>query len=145
MSSAKVTPPKSSAASTVSSEDVILIPTPLLGSTRVGSTIDSVPPSHAEKLSGLGDDDGISAEKKLSGLGYDDGKISKQQMEDLSKMITQVNEKPSFSDPDGTLLKRSKEIMTLVKFAVMGGLLGLKYYSLLQIHIHLLTASIASS
>lgn len=52
---------------------------------------------------------------------------SKVRMDKLSKLVSQVDEKPSFSDPDGVMLKRSKKFMTFVKILVMGTLLGFKY------------------
>lgn len=52
---------------------------------------------------------------------------SEIRIDDLSKLVSQVDEKPSFSDPDGIMLKKSKKLMTFVKILVMSTLLGFKY------------------
>lgn len=115
------TPPKSLASSRPSSEDAAGTPTPQAGTPPFGFpypaatlprwTADSAPASFVEKLPGLGDVDAA---------------FSKYRIDELSKLVTQVDEKPSFSDPDGTMLKKSKRIMTVVKILVMTILLGFK-------------------
>lgn len=115
------TPPKSITANTRSSEDVDATPNPQVGTPLSGLpypattasryTMDSTPTLIVEKPHGLGDVDEA---------------FSKNRIQELSKLVSQVDEKPSYSDPDGTMLKRSKQVMTVVKIIVMTSLLSLK-------------------
>lgn len=121
MPSTKITPSLSIVARTSSSEDVITRPIPVVHSSRF-----SFPYTDVSTPTLTPNSASTSYIEKTPKPEQDETSSTKHRTEDLARLVSQVDEKPTFSDPDGRMLKRSKNVMTVVKILVMGSLLSFK-------------------